>query len=109
MKKILDGIRYDSDKAVKLGETSNLGRGCDSVTDFSFWEAALYRTPKSGRYFITGSGGPMSRFSQSIGQNTWSGSSDLIPMSEDEAYKWAEDHLTTDEIEAAFPDRIQEA
>ncbi len=109
MKKIIDGMRYDTDKAVKIGEADNLGRGCDSITDFQYWEAALYKTPRSGRYFLSGRGGAMSRFSQSAGQNSWTGGSDLIPLTEDEAYQWAEQHLEAEALEQYFPDRIQDA
>ncbi|MCF7949839.1 MAG: hypothetical protein K9M94_14715 [Spirochaetia bacterium] len=109
MKKILDGVRYDTEKAERLGATDNLNRGASGSNDLAYWKAALYRTPRSGRYFLSGSGGPMSRFSQSAGQNSWRGGSDIIPMSEDEAYKWAEDNLPVEDLEAAFPDRITDA
>jgi hypothetical protein len=109
MKKIIDGMRYDTDKAVKIGDANNLWKGCDSVTDFRFWAAALYRTPRSGRYFLSGKGGAMSLFSQSVGQNSWTGGSGLIPLTEGEAYQWAEQHLEADALEQYFPDRIQDA
>jgi hypothetical protein len=109
MKKIIDGIRYDSDKAVFLGEYDNIGAGAQSRSDFHWWEAALYKTPRSGRFFLCGTGGPMSRFSQSVGQNQWSGGSDLIPMSKEEALSWAERHLAPDTVEEHFGDMIEDA
>lgn len=102
MKKIIDGLRFDTEKAIEIGSARYSYPG-----DFAHWEATLYKTPRSGRFFIAGSGGPMSRFSQSIGQNEWSGGEDLIPMSVEEAREWAERYLDAEEIEAHF--EIQDA
>ncbi len=109
MKKIIDGVRYDSEKALLIGEADNLARGVDSVTDLGYWTAALYRTPRSGRFFIVGEGGPQSRFSQSAGQNSWTGGEDLIPMSKREALEWAERYLDPEAIEKHFADLIEDA
>lgn len=109
MKKIINGLRYNSENATLIGEADNLCKGVDSGTDFAYWEAALYRTPTSGRYFLVGHGGPQSRFAQSVGQNTWGGGSDLIPLDAEEARDWAEVNLTTDEVEAAFGELVEDA
>lgn len=109
MKKTLDGYRYDSENSEKLGETNSLGKTADSYSDFNYWEASLHRTPKKKYYFLCGTGGAMTRFGQSSGRNTWTSGTDLIPLTKDEAFKWAEEHLTADEVEKAFPDYIKEA
>lgn len=105
MKKILDGVRYDTEKMIEIGHAS---ASCPR-NDFQWWEATLYKSPRAERYCIAGEGGPMSRFSQSVGQNSWSGGSDLIPMTRAEALEWAEQHLGPDEIEEAFGDLIEDA
>ena len=100
MKAIINGVRYDTTKAIEIGRSSNnnaVGRG-----DFSWWEATLYKTPRSGKFFLAGAGGPMSRFSRSAGQNSWTGGEAIQLMDEDEAREWAEQHLTVEEVEAAF-------
>jgi hypothetical protein len=97
MRKIIDGKRFDTDRAVAIGAASHGYHG-----DHDHWEATLYRTPRSGRYFIAGSGGPASRFSQSAGQNTWVGGEDLIPMTTEEARRWAESYLDADAVEQFF-------
>lgn len=109
MRKIANGKRYDTETATLIGETSNIGRGADSAGDFNYWSAGLYRSPRGAHYFLAGEGGPMSRFGQSVGQNSWGGGRDIIPMSKEEAFEWAQENLTPDEVEAAFGDMVEEA
>jgi hypothetical protein len=105
MKAIINGLRYDTEKAVCVGEesTSHLSR-----SDFGWWSAGLYRTPRAGRYFLAGEGGPMTRFAHHVKNGAWGGSK-LIPMSREEAREWAERYLSTDEVEAGFAAEIQDA
>lgn len=103
MKKIINGIRYDSEKATEIG-TMESGHG------FEWCKCTLYVTPKSNRFFITGHGGPMTRFAQSAGQNSFTNGSDLIPFDDkQEALKWAENHLDPDVFEPFFIDLIEDA
>lgn len=105
MKTILDGIRYNTEKATLIGEASFGHHG-----DFARWEAGLYVTPRSGRYFLAGEGGPMSFWAEAGDQpgERRSGSG-IRPMSPKAALEWAERHLTTEEVEAAFGDQIEDA
>lgn len=91
MKAIIGGLRYDTEKAVLVGEADAGGRH----GDFSFWEVGLYRTPRSRRWFLAGSGGP-------AGQAARTGGSKIIPLDKDGAREWAEANLTAEEIETAF-------
>jgi hypothetical protein len=109
MKSIINGLRYDTKTAVLVGEADNIGHGADSTRDFQYWEAGLYKTPRSGRFFLAGEGGPMSMFRQTVSQNSWSGSSRIIPMSRTDALAWAEQHLDPSAIETYFADDIQDA
>lgn len=105
MKAIINGLRYDTDKAVLIGEADSGG----SVTDFQYWSAGLYRTPRSGKFFLAGEGGPMTQWSRSAGQNSWTGGSGIKPMVADDAREWAERYLSTSEVEAGFAEAIQDA
>jgi len=105
MKKIVNGSRYDTEKATEVGSASSI----EGTTDFRHWSATLYVTPRSKKFFLAGKGGPMTRFAQSTGQNTWSGGTDIIPMSRQEALEWAEEHLHFDEVESHFSDDIEDA
>jgi hypothetical protein len=105
MRAIINGLRYDSDKATLIGEANYNG----SSSDFQWWEAGLYRTPRAGRYFLAGRGGPMTRWARAIGDNGRTGSARIFPMELGEAREWAERYLTTAEVEAAFADAIRQA
>lgn len=107
MKSIINGLRYDTDKATLIGETSSNGN--ISVNDFQYWSAGLYRTPRSNRYFLAGEGGAMTRWARSIGNGSWTGGEAIHPMTEPEALKWAERYLTPMEVEAGFPKIVQDA
>ena len=96
MKQIINGKKYDTETAKKVGSWSN----GYSYSDFSSCTEELYRK-RTGEYFLYGIGGPMSRYSQSYG-NTTSGGEKIIPMTEAEARKWAEEHLDGDEYEEIF-------
>jgi len=109
MKKIINGTRYDTEKAVLVGYADNCSRGVDSITDFGYWEAGLYKTPRSNRFFLAGHGGPASRFAQSAGQNSWQGGEDIMPMNREDALTWAERWLSTPETEKHFGDLIEDA
>jgi len=104
MKKIINGTRYDTDKATLIGyDTNGL-----PTNDFGYWWAGLYTTPRSGKFFLCGEGGPMSRYGTVSGDNRGSGER-LEPMTKEEAMDWAEDHLDADIIEQYFGDMIKDA
>ena len=96
MKKIIDGKRYDTDKARMIGEESY-----SNPRDFNYWCETLYQK-RTGEFFLFGEGGPNSKYAVSCGQNTWSGGAKLIPLTYDVAKKWAEDHLDADTYEETF-------
>lgn len=96
MKKIINGKRYDTDKARMIGEDSY-----SNPRDFSYWCETLYQK-RTGEFFLYGEGGPASKYAESRGQNTWGGGSKIIPLSYNVAKKWAEDHLDADTYENLF-------
>lgn len=101
MKKIIDGKMYDTETAELLGAfTKNVGT-------FNYVHEELYRT-KNGRFFVFGSGGPLSRWAQADGSNSWSGGSGLQALSVDYAKQWAGRHMDPDEYELLFG-KVEEA
>lgn len=97
MKKIISGKVYDTEKAKELGTYSNAG----GWRDFNHFEETLYQK-RTGEFFLFGEGGPMTRYAEAEGQNSWGGGRRIMPMSYDEAKKWAEENLDADEYESIF-------
>ena len=98
MKKIINGMRYDTDKAIEIGNHyTNI-----SKSDFNFYNVSLYKTPRSGRFFLAGEGGPMTRFGKNWGDGTRGFGEKIIPMPTDEALEWAEQYLDAEIIEDHF-------
>lgn len=97
MKKNINGKVYDTGTAKELGSWANGG----TWRDFSHMEETLYRK-KTGEFFLHGEGGPMTKYAQPAGQNSWSGGERIMPMTFAEARKWAEEHLDGDEYEDIF-------
>ena len=77
MKKIINGARYDTDTAKKLGFSQNAPE-----SDLDWYEEALYRT-KSGKYFIHGVGGPRTKYASPRGDGGWCSGEAIVPISED--------------------------
>lgn len=97
MKKIVNGKIYDTSTAQEAGIWSNSG----STGDFDWCRETLYRK-KTGEFFLFGEGGPMSRYAESCGNNSWTSGSAITPLTYDAAMKWAEEHLEADEYENIF-------
>lgn len=97
MKKIINGKKYDTDTASCVGSWDN-GYG---YSEFGYFSEALYRK-KTGEFFLHGKGGAASKYAKSCGENSWSGGEEILPLTEDEAKKWAEGHLEADEYEQIF-------
>lgn len=96
MKRVINGHRYDTSTAKKIG-TDSYSNG----SDFDYWEETLYKN-KAGLYFLYGEGGPRSRYAETVGQNEWAGGEKIMPISENAAKEWGEDVLDADVWEATF-------
>lgn len=91
MKKIINGSRYDTETAKRLGRWES---GPD-IRDLLHYSETLYRT-KSGKYFLHDEGGHGTTYGNS--QN----GEQIIPIAEDAAKAWAEEHMDGDDYEATF-------
>ena len=96
MKKIINGILYNTETAKELAEWSN---GLTS-SDFSNETETLYRK-KNGQLFLYGSGGPLSEYAVSYMQS-WTSGEDIKPLTIEAAKRWAENKLDADEYEEVF-------
>jgi hypothetical protein len=104
MKAVIDGVRYDTNKAEIVG-SHNTGRGWNN---FRHWEATLYVTSK-GCFFLAGEGGGMTEFAHTCSDNSRSAGSRVIPMNAEEALRWAEQYLDISIVEKWFTEMIQDA
>lgn len=104
MKKVIGGKGYDTATADLIAEWSNHY----FKNDFHYCEEDLYRT-KRGSWFIHGQGGAMSKYQEPAGSNSWTGGSDITPLSQDEAFVWLQEHDFVIEVEKYFGDRLESA
>ena len=97
MKKIINGKRYNTETSKMVGYYWNK----KAINDFRHFEEKLYKK-KTNEFFLYGEGGPASRYTKSLGNNSWTGNKKIIPLSLEAAKKWVEEHLTADEYEEIF-------
>lgn len=96
MKRIIHNRVYDTETAQKLGEWNN----GYYTSDFPFCAETLYRK-RTGEYFLFGEGHAMSKYASHSGNNSGWGEK-IIPLSYEEAQKWAEEHLDADDYISIF-------
>lgn len=89
MKKIINSKLYDTSTAKLIDSDGG------NFASFSSWREELYRK-RTGEYFLYGEGGPASKYRRQVDVNTWSGSSDIIPLTYAEAVAWAEEHMVAE-------------
>ena len=96
MKKVINGRMYNTETAGWIAETgNNLGQN-----DFHWEEEDLYQK-KTGEFFLAGRGGALTKYGKGDGRYLW-GSSQIIPLSMDEAKAWVEEHCSADQYIEVF-------
>ena len=87
MKRIINGVKYDTETAAHMSHySSRIG-----VNDLYYYEEDLYRK-FNGKYFLYGEGNAGSKYSEVAGLNSWSPGSGIIELTEDEAKRWVEQY-----------------
>lgn len=97
MRKIIKNKVYDTVTA-KLRGTWDNGL---AYPDLNYCEEWLLQK-KTGEFFLYGIGGPLSKYAETRGQNTWAFGRQITPLSEDAARRWAEEHLSAEKYEELF-------
>ena len=97
MSRIINQKRYDTRTATCVAEYRN---GPD-FRSFFFVCERLYRK-RTGEYFLHGSGEALSEYAQHYSDHSFSGGEAIIPLTEDEARQWCEQHCNADEVEEIF-------
>ena len=96
MKRIINGKLYNTDTATCLGSYQFSIPG-----NFHYLCEDLYRK-KNGEFFLFGEGGAASKYSVKTDTNEWSSGKTIIPLTVDEAKKWAEEYLPADDYIEVF-------
>ena len=96
MQKIIDGKMFDTETAEWLGEYNDY-LGSNNHRHIS---EDLYRTSK-GNFFLHYEGGGLTKYAVFNGNGRCSGIG-ILPISEDEAKKWCEKHMESDEYIELF-------
>ena len=97
MMKIINGKRYNTMTAKKLGTNSSI---C-STEDPNWWIETLFQK-QTGEYFLYAEGGSMSKYRTYVGGNSWESGKQLIPLEVNEAAEWAENNLNKDLYRKVF-------
>lgn len=100
MKKVINNKVYDTNTAQKLGDWDN----GYYTSDFPYCAETLYRK-RTGEYFLHGEGHAMSKYASHSGNNSGWGEK-IIPLSYEEARKWAEEHLDADIVIGIFGEPV---
>ncbi|MCD8324502.1 MAG: hypothetical protein LUC32_06090 [Clostridiales bacterium] len=98
MKKIINGKKYDTETAERIG----VYQSRENRHDFNCIVETLYRKRTTGEFFLYGEGGPQTKYAKLVDQNWWSGSAEIIPFNDDKARAWAEKYLDGDRYEEIF-------
>ncbi|MCV3769086.1 hypothetical protein [Rhizobium sp. TRM95796] len=94
---VVDGLRYNTETAIEICTYYSTA----DVGDFTYECTTLFQT-KKGRFFIAGHGGPRSRWSRSLGNNTIASGEGLRPISAEEARRFAEQNADPDTVTKYF-------
>lgn len=98
MRSIVNNKSYDTEKSEEIGAWSS---GDDS-RKFGYTEATLYRT-MNGAYYLE-------EYRTYDGVNVFqSYKREIIPITKNEAFRWAQEHLSTEVVESEFKNLIKEA
>jgi hypothetical protein len=103
MKRIVNGKRFDTEKAALVAEHSSPYY----ATDFHHYHEGLYRTAK-GSWFLAGEGNAMSKYSSRCADGRGYGEG-IIPLSSEEAREWLEGHGEVDAVEKHFGEEVTDA
>lgn len=108
MRAIINGFRYDTEKAELIGAQYN-----EDVpqSDFGHWWAELYVSPRARRFFLAGEGHAMTAFARCNEDGSRGWGERIIPLTKREALEWAEQNLDLedDEYDRYFGDIIEDA
>jgi hypothetical protein len=92
MRTVIDGIRYDTNKAEIVG-SYNIWPGWNDFRN----RKRLCMT-SNGCFFLARESGAMTEFAHTCSDNSRTASSRIVPISAEEALRWAEQYLESSTV-----------
>ena len=98
MKKIIEGNLYNRGAATQIcrDRTDTMSR-----RDFRYLEEELYQK-RTKEFFLYGEGGAMTKYAKYVEGCGYTDGEKIIPLSEDEARDWVEEHMDVDDYIELF-------
>lgn len=104
MNKVINGKRYDTDKAKEIGSWENM----DDASSFDYICETLYRK-RTGEFFLHCEGNARTPYA-TFSADGWARGGEVIrPLGYEEAREWAEGRLEASEYEAVFGEVSEDA
>ena len=103
MNKVINGKRYDTEKAQRVASWDNER----FYSDFSHYAESLYKK-RTGEFFLYCEGGAQSRLGHYVCGGTLVGGEEIVPISYSKAQEWAEKKLDADGYSAIFGEPEEE-
>ena len=98
MRKIINNHKYDTDTAEVVASDDN----GFYQSNFRWMCESLYQKT-NGEYFLHGEGGPASQYRIVYGDgHSYASGARIIPLTEDEAKTWAQEHMSVGAYEEQF-------
>lgn len=97
MERKINGRRYNTETAKRLATFE----APINPADMDYYTETLCRN-KFGAYFLHGQGGARTRYAKRIGKDNWASGENVVPLTEDEAKKWAEESCDTATYDRIF-------
>jgi len=98
MKAIINGRKYDTETASELATARNRNF---QWGDFQAWEETLY-VKRTGEFFLYGKGGAATKYATPVGHHSSASGDSIVPLTEEDAKRWAERHLRAETYEEIF-------
>lgn len=97
MKAIINGKRYDTDKARLIVTATDVDHAhiSDPNSDMGFpgwWEESLYRKLRNKEAFLLCKSGPRGPHAKHLGGGAFAAGKRIIPMTEGQVIAWTEHH-----------------
>jgi len=105
MRATINGVRYDTRAAVFIG----MAWDRKSPFDTAAWHEELYRTQRSGRWFLYGEGEEDSFYGRLLKDGSRVPGKRIIPLTPMAASRWAEQHLPAEVVDQHFGGKIADA